>query len=102
MRTLQHAEFVALLAAADISQAAFARLAGVSARQVNKWCRGRAALPRWAALLAIALREVSVEALTIMLEELPLASPDTAPPLQNDNRGLSSSKRQNRSETAMG
>ena len=101
MRPLQHAEFVALLAAADISQAAFARLAGVSARQVNKWCRGRAALPRWAALLAIALREVSVEALTIMLEDLPLASPDTAPPLQNDNRGLSSSKRQNRSETSM-
>ena len=77
MRTLQHTEFVALLAAADISQAGFARLAGVSARQVNKWCRGRAALPRRAALLAIALRELSAEALTIMLEELPLASPGT-------------------------
>jgi len=91
MRTLQHAEFVALLAAADISQAAFARLAGVSARQVNKWCRGSAALPRWAGLLAIALRELSAEALTIMLEELPLASPDRAPPPQNGTRGFSSS-----------
>ncbi len=72
-----HAEFVALLATADISQAGFARLAGVSARQVNKWCRGRAALPRWAALLAIALRELSADALTIILEGLPLASPGT-------------------------
>jgi DNA-binding transcriptional regulator YiaG len=60
MRTLQHAKFVALLASADVSQASFARLSGVSTRQVNKWCRGRAALPRWAA-----------ETLTIMREELP-------------------------------
>ncbi|GLR65425.1 hypothetical protein GCM10010909_01030 [Acidocella aquatica] len=69
MRTLQHTEFTAILAAADVSQAAFARLAGVTARQVNNWCRGRAAVPRWAALLALALRELSAEALTIMLEE---------------------------------
>ena len=71
MRTLQPTEFVALLAAADVNQAGFARLCGVSARQVNKWCRGRAAVPRWAAVLAIALRELSAEALTILLEELP-------------------------------
>jgi DNA-binding transcriptional regulator YiaG len=74
MRTLQHAEFAAILAAADVSQAAFGRLAGVSARQVNKWCRGRAVVPRWAALLALALRELSAETLIIMLEELPRAS----------------------------
>lgn len=79
MRTLQHTEFVALLASADVSQAGFARLAGVSARQVNKWCRGRAALPRWAALLGLALGELSAETLTIMLEELPLTGL-TAPP----------------------
>jgi len=74
MRTLQYAEFVALLAAADVSQAGFACLSGVSARQVNKWCRGRAAVPRWAVMLAIALRELSTEAMVIMLEELPSAS----------------------------
>jgi transcriptional regulator with XRE-family HTH domain len=73
MRTLEHTEFVLLLATADVSQASFARLSGVSARQVNKWCRGRAALPRWAALLAIALQELSAEALTIALEELLVA-----------------------------
>ena len=70
MRTLQHTEFVAILAEADVSQAAFARLSGVTARQVNNWCRDRATVPRWAALLALALRELSAEALTIMLEEV--------------------------------
>ncbi len=74
LRMLQHAQFAAILAAADVSQAAFGRLAGVSARQVNKWCRGRAAVPQWAALLALALRELSAETLTIMLDELPRAS----------------------------
>ena len=69
MRALLHTEFVALLARADVRQAAFARLAGVTARQVNKWCRGRAAVPQWAALLAIALQERSPEALVIALEE---------------------------------
>jgi DNA-binding transcriptional regulator YiaG len=78
MRTLQHTEFVALLASADVSQAGFARLSGVSARQVNKWCRGRAGVPRWAALLALALRELSAEALIIMFEELPRASGSTS------------------------
>ena len=57
MRALQHADFVALLALADVSQAGFARLSGVSTRQVNKWCRGRVALlmpskTRWSTILA--------------------------------------------------
>jgi transcriptional regulator with XRE-family HTH domain len=88
MRTLQHTEFVALLAAAEVSQAGFARLSGVSARQVNKWCRARAALPRWAALLALALGELSAETLTIMLEELPRASADAALVEQGDTKAV--------------
>lgn len=78
MRTLKSTEFTAILGEADVSQAGFGRLSGVSSRQVNKWCRGRAVVPRWAALLAIALRELSAEALTIMLEELPIVSPGEA------------------------
>ena len=35
MRTLLHTEFVALLARVRVSQASFARLAGVTARQVQ-------------------------------------------------------------------
>jgi DNA-binding transcriptional regulator YiaG len=89
MRTLQHAEFVSLLASADVSQAGFARLSGVSARQVNKWCRGRATLPRWAALLALALRELSAETLAIMLEELPRASADGGLLEQDDTKAVS-------------
>jgi transcriptional regulator with XRE-family HTH domain len=58
-----------LLGRADVSQAAFARLAGVTARQVNNWCRGRAVVPSWAAVLAGVLQEQSPEALTIMVEE---------------------------------
>ena len=50
-----------------MSQAAFARLAGVTARQVNKWARSGAAVPQWAALLAIALTEQSAEALICSL-----------------------------------
>jgi DNA-binding transcriptional regulator YiaG len=69
MRTLLQAEFVALLARANVSQAAFARLTDVSARQVNNWCRGRAVVPTWAALLAITLQQLSPETLTIQLEE---------------------------------
>ncbi len=73
MHTLQGTEFAAILASADVSQAGFARLSGVSPRQVNKWCRGRAAVPRWAPLLALALRELSAEALTILLDEFQTA-----------------------------
>jgi transcriptional regulator with XRE-family HTH domain len=69
MRALLHTEFASLLARAGISQASFARLTGITARQVNNWARGRALVPQWAALLAAALRDFSPEALTIPLEE---------------------------------
>jgi transcriptional regulator with XRE-family HTH domain len=59
MPDLIHTEFTALLARARLSQAGFARLTGVTARQINNWCRGRAAAPRWAALLAITLDELT-------------------------------------------
>jgi transcriptional regulator with XRE-family HTH domain len=74
MRTLSAEEFADLLAQADLPQAGFARLAGISPRQVNKWCRGHAAVPRWAAVLALAMRELSAEALVILLEELQVTS----------------------------
>jgi len=51
MESVTGSAFTALLRQADVSQAGFARLSGVSPRQVNKWCRGRAAVPRWAAIL---------------------------------------------------
>ncbi|HUN50236.1 MAG TPA: hypothetical protein VMU42_03940 [Candidatus Sulfotelmatobacter sp.] len=69
MRTLPHPDFVALLARADVNQARFARLAGVTARQVNNWCRGRAAVPRWAAILALTLQEITADRLKLALEE---------------------------------
>ena len=72
MRALLHTEFAALLARAGVSQAAFARLAGVSARQVNNWSRGRAAVPRWAALLAVVLEDTTAEALLLMLGDTQL------------------------------
>lgn len=71
MESISGPAFKAILAQAGVNQAEFARFADVTARQVNNWCRGRATVPRWAALLAIALRELSAEALTIMLEDLP-------------------------------
>ena len=70
MRTLLHTEFAALLARAGVSQASFARLTGVTARQVNNWACGRALVPQWAALLAATLQDFSPEALTISLEEV--------------------------------
>jgi transcriptional regulator with XRE-family HTH domain len=87
MRALLHTEFAALLARASVSQASFARLTGVTARQVNNWVRGRALVPQWAALLAVTLQDVSPESLTISLEEAEFSwheilgvspSPDTA------------------------
>jgi transcriptional regulator with XRE-family HTH domain len=69
MRALLHTEFAALPARAGVSQASFARLTGVTARQVNNWARGRALVPQWAALLAVALQDFSPEALTVSLEE---------------------------------
>ena len=62
-------QFAAFLARADVSQAAFARLTGVTPRQVNNWARGRATVPRWAVMLAVLLQDHSPEALTIAVEE---------------------------------
>jgi transcriptional regulator with XRE-family HTH domain len=70
MTALLHTEFDALLARAGVSQASFARLTGVTARQVNNWARGRAPVPQWAALLAVTLQDFSPETLTISLEEV--------------------------------
>lgn len=55
MHRLPRTVSAALLARADVSQAAFARLAGITPRQVNKWCRGRAAVLVWAGLIAVIL-----------------------------------------------
>ncbi len=64
-----HTEFAALLARADVSQAGFARLAGLTARQVNNWARGRAIVPQWAVLLAVVLQKATPEMLLITAEE---------------------------------
>lgn len=77
METISGSAFAALLSQADVSQAGFARLSGVTARQVNNWCRDRAAVPRWATMLALSLRELSVEAITILYDEL--ANAETKP-----------------------
>ena len=69
VRALLHTEFAALLARAGVSQAAFARLSGVTPRQVNKWARGQAAVPRWAALLAALMEDTAPEALLLMLAD---------------------------------
>ena len=65
MKTLMHTEFMALLARAGVTQAGFARLAGVTARQVNNWARGRAVVPQWAVLLAVVLEKATPETLLI-------------------------------------
>jgi len=70
MRALLGTEFAALLARADVSQASFARLTGYTTRQVNNWCRARAAVPPWAAALAVLLQDASPEAIQILLEEV--------------------------------
>jgi DNA-binding transcriptional regulator YiaG len=51
------------------SQAAFARLPGLTARQVNNWCRGRAAVPPWAAALAALLDQHSQDAIEMIVDE---------------------------------
>ncbi|MEE3504035.1 hypothetical protein [Acidiphilium acidophilum] len=73
MEAISGSAFTALLRQAEVNQAGFARLSGVSPRQVNKWCRDRAAVPRWATMLALALRELSLETLTILYDELTTA-----------------------------
>jgi transcriptional regulator with XRE-family HTH domain len=74
MNPLPGTEFAALLTRANVPQAALARLAGVTARQVNNWCRNRAAVPKWAALLAIVLADISPDELEIRLAEVQSAS----------------------------
>jgi transcriptional regulator with XRE-family HTH domain len=69
MHALLHTEFAALLARIGISQAGFARFAGLTARQVNNWCRGRAAVPAWAAALVVLLEDHSPEAVAMRLAE---------------------------------
>ncbi len=69
MRALLHTEFAALLTRAGVSQAAFARLSGYTPRQVNNWCRGRAAVPPWAAALAAVQDQHSPDAIAIMVDE---------------------------------
>jgi transcriptional regulator with XRE-family HTH domain len=68
MRALLHTEFTTLLARAGITQAGFARLARLTPRQVNNWARGRAAVPKWAALLPVALDKLTPNGLAIMIE----------------------------------
>jgi hypothetical protein len=46
-------------------------------RQVNNWCRGRAAVPPWAAALAVLLEERSPEAVTMLVEETTFAWHET-------------------------
>ena len=72
MRALLHTEFAALLGRTGTSQASFARIAGFSPRQVNNWCRGRAAVPPWTAALAVLPEECSSEAVTMLVEEAAL------------------------------
>lgn len=81
MEPITGSAFAALLSQADVSQAGFARLAGVSPRQVNNWCRDRARVPLWATLLAVVLQQHSPETLVTNAEEMLL--PPALPRLQN-------------------
>lgn len=69
MRALLHTEFAALLTRAGVSQAAFARLSGYTPRQVNNWCRGRAAVPSWAVALVVLLDQHSPDAIEMLIDE---------------------------------
>lgn len=76
MCTLSPRQFTARLAQAGVSQAAFARLTGLSARQVNNWCRGRATVPSWAAALAVLLEHHSPDSIAMMVEEAAMSRPN--------------------------
>jgi transcriptional regulator with XRE-family HTH domain len=86
MRALLGTEFTTLLTRANVSQASFARTSGHTTRQVNNWCRGRAAVPPWAAALAILMQEASPEAIQIRLEEVQFSWHETlgVPPNADD------------------
>ena len=53
---------------------------------MNKWCRGQAAVPAWAGLLAALLQEHSPEALTITLEEAIIILEETQRPARASTR----------------
>ena len=72
-RALLHAEFAALPGRAGTSQVALAGLAGVTVRQANNRARGCAALPRWAALLAVVLTNATAEAPVLLLGDTQLS-----------------------------
>lgn len=63
-----HTEFAALLRAAGLTQAAFARLSGVTSMAANNWCRGRSRVPQWAWVLASAAALVPADDLVIVPE----------------------------------
>jgi transcriptional regulator with XRE-family HTH domain len=69
MRALLYTEFTTLLARTGVTQAGFARLAGLTPRQVNNWARGRATVPQWAALLVVALDTLTPDSLEVMVED---------------------------------
>jgi transcriptional regulator with XRE-family HTH domain len=60
MNELLHTEFRALLRRGHITQARFSRLTGYSVQQINAWCQGRAAIPRWAVTLALMLQQIPI------------------------------------------
>ena len=82
MHRLTATASAALLARTTVSQAAFARLAGVTPRQVNNRCRGRAGVPVWAGIIAVVLQDRSPKARTTGPEEThqALAAPRTRRP----------------------
>jgi hypothetical protein len=66
MNSLLHPEFTALLSSADSSQAAFARLAGVTPRPGRQLVpRPCPPVPRWGAVLAVVLAQFTTEGLAI-------------------------------------
>jgi hypothetical protein len=77
MRRLLCTEFAALLARTGVGQAGFARLTGLTSRHVNNWCRSRAAVPPWAAALAVLLDHHAPEAIDRLLDGVSFAWHET-------------------------
>ena len=69
MRALLHTEFAALLARAGVEPGRLRPALRLTPRQVNNWCRGRAAVPPWAAALAAVQDQHSPDAIAIMVDE---------------------------------
>src|SRR5271166_6129534 len=53
---------------------------GLPPRQMNNWCRGRATVPVWAALIGALLQDQSPEALMITLVEATIMVEDAQSP----------------------